>query len=299
MRPAPWAIVQFEIASDPGQVRLGIQIEGGTVVAAPAGWPATALQLLDEWRSYEPELRSLDPARLVPVEGAQLIAPLTFPRKVVCASANYSDHTAEMGDVGGGAPRPYFFLKPPTTTVVAPVASVPLPVAEGSAFDWEVELAVVIADRCRGVSIEDAFDHIAGYSVANDLSARGFFHRENPAAKPFEWDWYEHKAIDDSCPLGPGIVPHWLLPDVENLRLTLSVNDIAKQDSNTSLLVTGIAELVSVASAYVTLEPGDVILTGTPSGVGLPKGEFLVAGDLVVAEIDGIGRLETRILPAR
>ena len=168
---------------------------------------------------------------------------------------------------------------------------VPLPAREHSAYDWEAELAVVIADRCKDVAVADARAHVAGYLVADDLSDRGSFPRENPVMAPFAFDWVAHKSADGSCPIGPGLVPAWLVADPQALSIELSVNGEVKQSSHTSQMVIGVDALVAGASRLTTLEPGDVILTGTPAGVGAPRGTFLGDGDVVTVTIEGLGSI--------
>jgi 2-keto-4-pentenoate hydratase/2-oxohepta-3-ene-1,7-dioic acid hydratase in catechol pathway len=295
MREPKWSLSQF-ISSADERPRLGVLTPEG-MRAAPHGWPDTATEILDRWREFEAELITLDPSALALVPDARPAAAITYPRKVICAGANYYDHAAEMGTARPDplAP-PYFFLKPPTTTIVGDGSDIPYPDADGVDLDWEAELAVVIADRCKVVSVEQALNHVAGYTVANDISARGLFARPNAVAPAFQWNWYGHKALDGFCPIGPGIVPAWLVSDPSNLVITLSVNGVPKQNSSTAQLVVGIAELVAAASQFVTLEPGDLILTGTPAGVGLPRKEFLKPGDEITVEIEGIGQLANHIV---
>jgi 2-keto-4-pentenoate hydratase/2-oxohepta-3-ene-1,7-dioic acid hydratase in catechol pathway len=189
----------------------------------------------------------------------------------------------------------FFFFKPPATTVVGPDVEVPYPGETPVDLDWEAELAVVIGTSARHVSPEQVLDHVAGYTAANDLLARGLFKRSSAVMEPFGWDWLRHKAIDGSCPLGPGLVPHWLVDDPKALRLSLEVNGVVKQDSSTSDMVVDVAHLIAGASRVLTLQPGDVILTGTPAGVGMPNGDFLYVGDAVTVNIESIGRLTTTI----
>jgi 2-keto-4-pentenoate hydratase/2-oxohepta-3-ene-1,7-dioic acid hydratase in catechol pathway len=257
----------------------------------------TSLRLFDDWALWSERLRNLDVESLPEVADARLVAPITYPRKVLCAGANFYNHAEEMGTARPDPKDPpFFFLKPPTTTVVGPLADIHVPDVPSAGLDWEIELAVVIGRRAKSVSVEDALEIVAGYAVSNDLSARSRFPRPSAVQAPFAWDWLAHKALDESCPLGPGITPAWLVDDPQALGLRLTVNGITKQDSSTSEMVAEIAVLISDASRWITLEPGDVILTGTPAGVGMPRKDFLKAGDVVVAEIDGLGRLENTIV---
>jgi 2-keto-4-pentenoate hydratase/2-oxohepta-3-ene-1,7-dioic acid hydratase in catechol pathway len=291
VRDAPWMLVTYH-QGDPAKAEVGIRADG-QVRQAPAQLAGRSLlDVLDAWAELSPALRELDPAALPAVEGATLLAPLRFPRKVLCAGANYYGHLVEMQvPRPSGAVDPYFFFKPPTTSVIGPGEDVVLPARAGRQIDWEVELAVVIGRRCRDVPVERAREVVAGWTIVDDISARDLLGRPDPVAPPFGFDWVGAKAGDTSCPMGPGIVPDWLVDDPQALDLRLSVNGVVKQDSNTADMVTGIWQLVAGASRAITLEPGDVIATGTPAGVGFPHLDFLAAGDEVVAEIDGIGVL--------
>ena len=179
---------------------------------------------------------------------------------------------------------------------VGPGDAVVLPDRPGRQIDWEVELGAVIGRRASHVPVERWREVVAGWTVVNDVSSRDLLARRHPVAEPFAHDWLQAKAGDTFCPLGPGIVPDWLVDDPQRLALRLSVNGVVKQESSTADMVTGIAELIAAASVVVTLEPGDVIATGTPAGVGFPRGEFLAPGDEMVAEIEGVGRLHNPVV---
>jgi len=299
MRQPPWSLVQYTVPTGSG-FRLGLMV-GEKVRAAPAELTELSLlDVLDDWSRLSPALRSFDAEsldRLAPVPAATLVAPLTYPRKVLCAGANYYSHAEEMGTLRpDSSARPYFFLKPPTTTVIGPFDPVTIPVAPGANVDWEAELGVVIADRCRDLAPGEVLDHVAGYVVANDISARGVFLRPEAVFPAFGWDWVAHKGQDGFCPIGPGLVPTWLVDDPQSLPLRLSVNGVVKQDSTTADMVAGVGELVAEASRLMTLEPGDLVLTGTPAGVGMPTGDFLRPGDEVTVEIDGVGTITNRMV---
>ncbi|MDT0183988.1 fumarylacetoacetate hydrolase family protein [Microbacterium sp. ARD31] len=295
MATQPWSLVQYQ-DSPGGELRAGVEAEG-VVYALPEGFAPTTIEILRSWRRSEAALRALEVSDLAEVPAARLGAPITFPPKILCAGANYYDHAAEMGTaVPDPTARPFFFLKPPTTTVIGPDAGIPMPSGVDAGLDWEVELGVVIADRVKNVTEADALAHVAGYLVANDISARGIFPRPDAVMAPFAWDWFLHKALDGFCPTGPGLVPSWFVPDPADLAISLSVNGVMKQQSSTGNLVIGIARLISEASRFVTLEPGDLILTGTPAGVGMPRKDFLSIGDHMVAEIEGLGSLRTTVV---
>ncbi len=291
-----WSLVQYRgPAGD--RIRTGVLIDG-KVVELPSGLPDDPLMdLLHRWDDVRPVLEgwSPDPDRLVP--DAQLVAPLTYPGNVLCAGANYYEHCREMG-VGRPDPHadPFFFLKPPRSTVVGPGEAVRFPSDPATQLDWEAELAVVIGRRARDVPDHQARQHIAGYLPANDLSARNRAARTDAVAPHFVYDWLGHKGQDGFCPLGPGLVPTWFIDDPQQLRITLSVNGVIKQDSTTADMVVGVDRLVAAASRLLTLEPGDVILTGTPAGVGAPRGDFLMAGDSMVVEIEHVGVLENTLV---
>jgi 2-keto-4-pentenoate hydratase/2-oxohepta-3-ene-1,7-dioic acid hydratase in catechol pathway len=193
------------------------------------------------------------------------------------------------------AQRLFFFMKPPRNAVVGEGDTVHMPIGT-SAFDWEVELAAVIGRRARNVAVETALSHVAGYTVAVDFSARDL----NSAPNTFyKLDWVAGKAQDTCCPLGPRFVPARAIRDPQDVGLKLSVNGVVKQDGRSSQMIFSIAEQIAILSRIMTLDPGDVILTGTPAGVGAPKKTFLAVGDRVDAEIEGVGRLGLRIQEPR
>ncbi|MBM6595280.1 fumarylacetoacetate hydrolase family protein [Microvirga pudoricolor] len=266
-------------------------------LAAEAGitLPTTVAGLFEDWTANERLLQRLGNTTVTPfaVNEAELKAPLLYPGKILCAGANYYDHMAEMGFPGTTkeSQRLFFFMKPPRNAVVGPGPTVLMPRGT-KAFDWEVELAVVIGRTARHVSPEDALGHVAGYTVALDLSARDF----NRAPEQFyKLDWVAGKANDTCCPLGPWIVPASTFPDPQKARLRLSVNGELKQDGDAGQMIFSVAEQISRASEIMTLDPGDVLLTGTPAGVGVPKQTFLKVGDRIDAEIGGIGLLSVTI----
>jgi 2-keto-4-pentenoate hydratase/2-oxohepta-3-ene-1,7-dioic acid hydratase in catechol pathway len=239
-------------------------------------------------------------AKGVPIKRARLLAPVLYPGNIYCAGANYTDHMAEMARAQGQTPgptmkelgeKPWHFVKSSRSAVVGPGARVRIPVYS-QMVDWEVELAAVIGRAARDVPVEKALDHVAGYTIANDLSARDVMKREkNPATSPFHYDWLSQKCFDGSCPLGPWIVPSSDLAYPQNIALKLWVNDELMQDSLTSKMIFSTAEQIAMLSSRVTLYPGDLVLTGTPAGVGTPRRLFLKPGDRVKLWIEGIGEL--------
>jgi 2-keto-4-pentenoate hydratase/2-oxohepta-3-ene-1,7-dioic acid hydratase in catechol pathway len=257
----------------------------------------SALELLDDWARSEEVLRGIQVEDAPLVEHDALLAPLRWPRKVICAGVNYRRHVREMG---GAVPAegwtPFFFLKPPTTTVIGPTDPITLLRPETARYDWEAELAVVIGLGGRDIPPAEAPRHIAGYCVANDVTARGYHKRASVPADAFVYDWFAAKSIDCSLPLGPGITPAFQVPDPQDLRIRLWLNGELQQDESSADMICGVAELVSAASEVVTLEPGDVILTGTPAGVGASRGLFLRDGDVVRTGIDGLGTLQNTVI---
>jgi 2-keto-4-pentenoate hydratase/2-oxohepta-3-ene-1,7-dioic acid hydratase in catechol pathway len=289
-----WSLVTYAAR---GGEELGILRADGTVVAPAAlkRWGG-AMELLDDWAAAEPVLRDMDLSDAPAVEYDTLLAPLRWPRKVICAGVNYRRHMAEMGgEIPAEGWRPFFFLKAPTTSVIGPHDPIIAKNPDRARYDWEAELAVVIGTAGKDISAERAVAHAAAYCVANDLTARGYHRREVVPADAFAYDWFAAKSMEGSLPLGPGLTPAFLVPDPQDLRLRLWVNGELQQDESTADMVCSVAELIAAASEVVTLEPGDVIATGTPSGVGVGRGRYLRGGDVVRVTIDGLGTLENHV----
>jgi 2-keto-4-pentenoate hydratase/2-oxohepta-3-ene-1,7-dioic acid hydratase in catechol pathway len=234
----------------------------------------------------------------------ELFAPLLYPTALFCAGANYWDHLEEMARAGAGStkltgpyvrpPRPaepWFFVKTSAHSVIGPGAAIRLP-KFSKMVDWEAEIGVVIGRALRDLPVERALDAVAGYTIVNDLSARDYIKREGSI---FVFDWVGQKCFDGSAPMGPYITPAEFVPPADNIDVKLWVNGAIKQNSNSRLMVHSIAEQIAYLSRHVTLRPGDVIATGTPAGVGLPRGEFLKPGDEVKIEISGCGTLVNKV----
>jgi 2-keto-4-pentenoate hydratase/2-oxohepta-3-ene-1,7-dioic acid hydratase in catechol pathway len=290
-----WSLATYQRGDTIG---LAVLREDGTAVAPPdlKRW-TSMLELLGDWAQAEDILRGIEVDDAPVVDYDTLLAPVRWPRKVVCAGVNYRRHIREMGgEVPGGEWKPFFFLKPPTTTVIGPSDAIIVRSAETARYDWEAELAVVIGVGGRDISPQDALAHVAGYCVANDITARGHHKRQAVPADAFIYDWFAAKSVDGSLPLGPGITPAFQIPDPQDLRLRLWVNGELQQEESTSDMICTVAELISAASEIVTLEPGDVIPTGTPAGVGAGRGLYLRPGDLVRTTIDGLGTLENPVI---
>lgn len=292
-----WSLVTYDTPEEKSP-RAGVRDAHGVVRRHPAldGY-AGVLPALQDWSSVGAALRASDPEAGTVVEDARLLAPVRFPRKVICAGANYPEHLREMGaDQPSAGLRPYFFMVPPTTAIAGPGEPVRISDEESLRADYEAELAVVIGVGGRGIAVEDAGAHIAGYTLFNDITARGLLARDLAVAPPFQFDWLNAKGGDSHCPTGPGMVPSWLVPDPHALRLRLWRNGELKQDGHTSQMIFGVGELVAAASERVTLEPGDIIATGTPAGVGVAQGLVLSGGDELVVEADLLGRLVSPVV---
>ncbi|MFZ4655400.1 MAG: fumarylacetoacetate hydrolase family protein [Caldilineaceae bacterium] len=213
----------------------------------------------------------------------KLLAPVTNPNKVIAIGLNYLDHIRESN---AQTPKiPIMFTKY-TTSIIGDGDTIHWDPNETAKVDWEVELAVVIGKRAYRISEESVFDYVVGYTVCNDVSARDLQSERGD-------QWIRGKSLDTFCPLGPCIVTKDEIADPHNLKLRTIVNCQTMQDSNTSELLFKIPHLVSYLSRAFTLLPGDVIITGTPPGVGMGKKPpiFLKHGDVVSVEIDGIGKL--------
>jgi 2-keto-4-pentenoate hydratase/2-oxohepta-3-ene-1,7-dioic acid hydratase in catechol pathway len=270
------------------------------------GKDATILGILQDWPAAQERLdqAAASPGAGQPLAATKLLPPVLWPSAIYCAGANYADHAAEMARVSGREPepdphtlglKPWHFIKAGRSTLAAhddPVQITGL----SKTMDWEVELAAVIGHAAKNVPLASALDYVAGYTIANDLSARDMGRRPHvPDGAPFKFDWVAHKNFDGSCPLGPWIVPSRDIPDPQRLGLKLWVNDAVKQDSNTGQMIFTLAEQIEHLSSRITLQPGDVILTGTPAGVGAARPEFLKAGDVVKLWIENIGTLSNRM----
>jgi 2-keto-4-pentenoate hydratase/2-oxohepta-3-ene-1,7-dioic acid hydratase in catechol pathway len=227
--------------------------------------------------------------RAWPLADVQLLAPIPRPGKVICVGLNYRDHAEESNMAIPTSP--VLFTKF-ANAVVADGAPIVLP-AGSTQVDYEAELAVVIGRTAQAVSEGDAFDYVLGYTCANDVSARDFQFADG--------QWFRGKGQDTFCPLGPWIVTTDELTDPQSLNIRCVVNGEALQDSSTKEMIFGVAELVSFISHGITLEPGDIILTGTPVGVGFARKPpvFLTDGDTVTIEIEGIGSLTNPVVAAQ
>jgi 2-keto-4-pentenoate hydratase/2-oxohepta-3-ene-1,7-dioic acid hydratase in catechol pathway len=218
-------------------------------------------------------------------DGARLLAPLR-PSTIVCIGLNYADHVRETGMRTPS--RPLVFAKLPSS-VIGPDEAIEIDAAVTTQVDWEVELAVVIGERARRVPVERALDHVFGYTVANDVSARDL--------QAADGQWVRAKSLDTFCPLGPYVVTGDEIGDPQALALSTRVNGETVQDSTTAEMIFGVAELISFCSQSFTLNPGDVLLTGTPWGCGgfSDPPRFLAPGDVLETTVAGVGTLRNPV----
>ena len=242
------------------------------------------------------------PRRTVRVDDVRLLPPLLRPGKLLCLAGNYRKHIAESGyevPVEADVVTPQFFLKP-STTLTGPFDEVPL-TRENVSVGWEVELAVVIGRLGRRIPASAAMEHVFGYMVLNDISERGLHSQTFDIAVVREndrfFDWLAGKWFDGFAPCGPWIVTADEIPDPHVLDIRLWVNGELRQEGSTAEMIFRIPETIEWASSIMTLEPGDIISTGTPAGAGIGGAAVLADGDEIVCEIERVGRLVNRVRP--
>ena len=235
-----------------------------------------------------------------PHDQVELLVPIPRPNKLLLLAGNYAKHIEEGGGtaVERAETFPYVFMKPPTTTLTSPGAAIEIPSVSPNHVDWELELAVVIGREAKGVSEAKALDYVAGYTIINDISDRKF--KPNPERKerPKDdfFDWLHGKWHDSFCPCGPCITSADPIADPQQLGMKLSVNGDIRQDASTAQQIFPVAAVIEFISSFVTLEPGDIISTGTAAGVGDASKTYLKAGDQIEAMIDSIGTLVTKVV---
>ena len=222
----------------------------------------------------------------IPLESARLLAPVAAPQKIIAIGLNYADHARESGQTPPAAP--IAFVKTPNS-IIGPDDAIRYDTSASTQVDYEAELAAVIGRRATRVSKSEALDYVLGYTCCNDVSARD--------AQFSDGQWVRGKSFDTFCPLGPWIVTSDEIADPQALRIACRVNGQTLQDSTTAEMIFGVAELVSYLSRFMTLEPGDVIATGTPVGVGFARTPpvYLVDGDVCEVEIEHLGVLRNPV----
>ncbi len=274
-----------------GRARVGA-VQDDHIVALPAF--RSMLELIEGGREALAAARRalLEPADRMPLSGVHLLAPIPrTPKNIMCVGLNYLEHIQESQSAPGSSrPEvPVFFTKPPTA-IAPPGGEIPYPAATRE-LDYEVELAVVIGRRGRDIPRDEALNYVFGYTIINDITARDLQRKHG--------QWFKGKSLDLTCPMGPWIVTADELPDPGGLDIISRVNGEVRQQSNTRHMIFGVADIIASLSAGMTLEPGDVIATGTPSGVGMgfSPPRYLQVGDTVECEVQGIGVLRNTIGP--
>jgi len=267
--------------------------------------PRSIKEILERGPAYLEKLAGLEKSAeaLIPLDSVKLLAPIPRPGKILALAGNYVEHIKEAGLKLGlsdsprltTVPRPFIM---PTTAVANPGDEIPWPVYSET-IDYEIELAVVIGRKAKAVGAEDTMKIIAGYTIANDISARTVTFKKNRAKRPWDefYDWLNGKWADGFCPMGPYLLTADEIEDVQNLNMTLTIDGEVRQNANTSQMIHTVAQIVSFLSHLMTLEPGDIIATGTPSGVGFATGNYLKASDKIEASIEKLGTLTNTLGP--
>ena len=256
------------------------------VTAAITGW-TEIYKDLDNLAHQAEQLVTDQKLNSLDLGGHTLLAPFK-PNRIFAAASNYTEHANEMETVLAEKAKsnPYVFMKA-ATSVIGTGDSIIIP-PETEKADWEVELGVVIGKAGRRIKVADSENHIAGFTVVNDISARDMTRRDD---FPFKHDWFRGKSFDTFCPMGPCFVPRNCVENPHDLKLGLSVNGEVMQDGNTGEMIFNSFEQIAYISSLLTLQPGDLIATGTPKGVGMGRGIFLKPGDVVSAYVERIGTL--------
>jgi 2-keto-4-pentenoate hydratase/2-oxohepta-3-ene-1,7-dioic acid hydratase in catechol pathway len=275
------------------RVSIGAVEERGVIDLSPIA--PDLLSLIDGGAAALAQARSfLIPGRpAIPPESVTLLAPIPQPRRnVICLGLNYAEHAKESAEARGREYKqhqhPVFFTKA-THTINRHEGEIPFDAAVSEQIDWEAELAVIIGRGGKNIPLEQAYDHVFGYTCLNDVSARDLQANHS--------QFFKGKSLDGACPLGPWIVTADEIPDPQHLQVMCRVNGVVKQNANTEVMIFHIPDIIAILSRGMTLDAGDIIATGTPSGVGFARKppEFLKPGDVVEVEIEKIGVLRNRV----
>jgi len=292
-----------------GSISCGILANGG-IIDIPSVWkgpnpPRSVKEILQRGPDCLSQLAELTESTdiLIPLEQVKIFAPLPRPGKVIALAGNYSEHIKEAGLALGlsdsprktTVPRP--FLKP-ATVVIGPDEEIPWPVYSEQ-IDYEIELAVIIGKQAKYIKPQSALEYVAGYTICNDVSARSVTFKKNRKVRPWDefYDWLNGKWADGFLPMGPYLLTADAVENVQNLKMILKVNGEVRQKANTSQMIYPVANIVSFLTYIMTLEPGDVIATGTPSGVAMATGRFLQPGDTIECTIEKLGTLTNTLGP--
>jgi len=284
-------------------VSCGI-LAGDVLIDIPSAWqgpnpPRSVKEILQRGASCLAKLAELAGSAdiFTPLDSAKLLAPIPRPGKVIALAGNYSEHIKEAGlELGlSDSPRqttvPRPFLMPPTV-VTGPDEQIPWP-EYSEQIDYEIELAVIIGKKAKHIPPDNALEAVAGYTICNDVSARSVTFAKNRAERRWDefYDWLNGKWADGFLPMGPYLLTADEAAEVQNLNMELKVNGQVRQNANTSQMIYPVADIVSFLSHIMTLEPGDVIATGTPAGVAMATGKFLQPGDTIECTIEKLGTL--------
>lgn len=284
-------------ASHQAGYRVGAFLDDGRIADLTPGMAVDGLSNNDLLKCFDLDRDFLTPAgeaieggvtRIFQREEIQIEAPVPRPGKIICIGLNYRDHAEESGMAIPSSPIVFSKF---STAVIGPESAIELP-AESSEVDYEAELAVVVGRRAKGVSSSDAMDYVFGYTNFNDVSARDLQFADG--------QWQRGKSCDTFAPMGEFIATRDEIADPHNLRISFRLNGTTLQDSNTRQMIFNIPELIEFVSRSITLEPGDVIATGTPPGVGFARTPkiFLNDGDIAEVEIEGLGILRNPVRKA-
>ncbi|HSO51047.1 MAG TPA: fumarylacetoacetate hydrolase family protein [Acidimicrobiia bacterium] len=278
-----------------GERRVGVVVEHSVIDLSNSGLPNDTVDLIRQWDRAKVDHAVAQGARL-DVDEVRLLAPLIPRKNIMAVGRNYRDHAQEFSDSGFDASEkqmipdhPVIFTKSPTS-VIGPGDAIVLANDPTGTTDYEGEMAVVIGRTARNVAVESALDHVFGWTIVNDVTARDLQKRHV--------QWFIGKSPDTFCPMGPWITTIDELPDIGSSWMRTEVNGELRQEAPISALIFGVETLIATLSEVMTLEPGDVIATGTGKGVGIgfEPPRYLVSGDVVEVSIDGIGTLANPVI---
>lgn len=284
-------------------ITCGILTDRG-IIDIPAAWqggkpPHSVKEILKKGQPCLAKLAELAQSTqiITSTDEVKLLAPIPRPPKVLALAGNYSEHIAEAGLKLGlsdsprqsTVPRPFLM---PATVVIGPDDEIPWP-PYSDKIDYEIELAVIIGKEAKCIKPDEALDYVGGYTICNDISARSVTFSKARKERPWDefYDWLNGKWADGFLPMGPYLLTRDEVADAQNLEMSLTVNGQVRQKANTSQMIYPIADIVSFLSYLMTLEPGDVIATGTPAGVAAASGKFLQQGDTIDCTIQKLGTL--------
>jgi len=292
-------LIRFE---HDNKVKCGILTDNGIAAIDSA---KTMLEIIQNAKDFSQKPKNSD--KLINIEDVKILAPIAKPGKILALAGNYKKHIAEASQKRGfklglsdsqrdnTTPRPFMM---PSTCITGPDTIIEWP-GYSKEIDYEVELAVVIGEKIKCVQPDRAQNAVFGYMIANDVSARSVTFKEKRNPRPWDdfYDWLNGKWADGFCPTGPFILTADEIKDVHALEIELKVNGQTRQKANTAEMIYSVYETISFISHITTLEPGDIILTGTPSGVGVATGNFLKQGDVIECTIEDLGALTNTISP--